>query len=123
MSEIIEEARKKNIDLEVFELEPQKIGLYFVDTRVELANCHDLTNKMREADYIITTAMIFVTDTADEIFRLANENDIKLIMYMESGSNFGEQLINFGADAVLAEYFPYYDFFGNTRYSIFKKSH
>jgi hypothetical protein len=121
VTEIIEEAKNKNVYLEVFDLEPQKVGLEFSGTHIELGSSNDLLEKMKKADYLITTAMIFVTDTADEIFKLANENNVKIIMYMESGSNFGQQILEMGADSVLAEYFPYYDFFGDTRYSIFEK--
>jgi hypothetical protein len=119
VTEIIEESKQKDIHLEVFDLEPQKVGLEFGGTRVKLCSSQDLLEKIKKADYVIATAMIFVTDTADEIFALVSEYDTKLIMYMESGSNFGQQLLDFGADIVLSEYFPYYDFSGDTRYDIF----
>lgn len=121
-TEIIDEAVARNIDLSVLDLEPQKIGLQISGKNVESGGVSDFTERMKSVEYVIATGMIFVSDTADEISRLATENKIKLIMYMETGSNFGPQLLSFGATKVLAEYFPFYDFFGNTKYSIFESS-
>lgn len=121
VTEIIEEASRRNVELNVFDLESQKLGLNLRNVRVDSGNSLNFTDKIKNVDYIVATGMIFVSNTADEIFKLVNENDKKLIMYMESGSNFGESLIKFGAETVLSEYFPYYDFFGDTKYSLFQK--
>lgn len=120
-TEIIEEAIAKDCNLKVLDLEKQKIGLAFHSTHIESNDGTTLQKKIKETDYIVATGMIFVSETADEVFKLAIENGKSLILYMETGSNFGPQLLNYGADSVLSEFFPYYDFFGETKYLIFKK--
>jgi hypothetical protein len=123
VTEIIQTATQKQIDLTVLDLHPQKIGLKFGNTCIGSSHGQDiLCEKVRSVDCVIATGMIFASNTADEIFQLINENGTRLIMFMETGANFGPQLLDFGADAVLSEYFPYYDFFGDTRYSIFKRN-
>lgn len=121
-TEIIDEAATRDIDLSVLDLEPQKIGLEISSKTVESGAGSDITKRIKSAQYVIATGMIFVSDTADEIFRLAIKNEVKLIMYMETGSNFGQQLLGFGASKVLAEYFPFYDFHGKTKYALFESS-
>ncbi len=121
-TEIIEEAAARDIDLSVLDLEPQKIGLQISSKTIEHGAGSDITERIKSAQYIIATGMIFVSNTADVVFSLAIENEVNLIMYMETGSNFGQQLLDFGASAVLAEYFPFYDFYGKTRYTLFQKS-
>lgn len=121
-TEIIEEAKVRDCDLRVFDLEEQKIGLELHSACIEKCGRGDLKKRIAETDYIVATGMIFVSGTADEIFRLATENRKKLVLYMETGSNFGQQLIGYGADMVLSEFFPFYDFFGSTKYMLFRKN-
>ena len=69
----------------------------------------------------IATGMIFVSETADKIFEFARKYNKHLIVFMETGSNFGPQLLKYGADTVLSEFFPFYDFYGDTKYLVSKK--
>jgi len=121
VTEIIEECSNKKLQLSVLDLESSKIGLTFSQNTV--GNSSKLfVKKIKGADYIIATGMIFVSNYADKIFEYANKNNCKLIMYMETGSNFGEKLIEFGAYRVLSEFFPYYDFSGETKYMMYKRN-
>ncbi len=79
-------------------------------------------DKLKDTEYAIVSGMTFVTDTVDGIFKVALQNNVKLIFFMETGSNFGKKLISYGAYKVLSEYFPFYDFYGSTKYEIFRKS-
>lgn len=119
-SEIVEEAKAKNCNLRVIDFEESKIGLSLYGNIVENGK-NRLSEHLLESDYIIATGMIFVTDTADAIFHFIKEYNKKLIIYMQTGSNIGHALIKYGAQKVLCEYFPYYDFSGPTRYSVFEK--
>lgn len=122
VTEIIEESKQKNVNLKVLDLEPQKVGLQFSETKIESNISTNLLELIKNVDYILTTGMVFVTDTADYIFKIAKENNVKIIMYMESGSNFGRELIDMGAHVVLSEFFPYYDFYGDTKYFVFENN-
>ncbi len=110
-TEIIDEAKSKGCGLRVVDLESQKVGLKFNFTCIENNEVTNLQDKIKEADYIVATGMIFVSETADEVFRLTAEAKKGLVLYMETGSNFGQQLLEYGADTVLSEFFPFYDFF------------
>ncbi len=121
-TEIIEEAKARDCNLKVFDLEKQKIGLKLHSACIENGGKTDLEKKIEETDYIVATGMIFVSDTADQVFKFSNQYKKNLILFMETGSNFGPQLLNYGADTVLSEFFPYYDFFGETKYLVFRKN-
>lgn len=119
-TEIIDECERKKIQLSVLDLEPSKIGLIFCKNIVENSNAV-FEEKIKDADYVIATGMIFVSDTADLLFKFTKDNNYKLIFFMETGSNFGEALLDYGAYKVLSEFFPYYDFNGETRYLVHQK--
>lgn len=119
-SEIVEEAMAKNCNLKVADFEESKIGVSLYGNTIENGK-NWLSEHLITSDYIIATGMIFVTDTADSIFHFTKEHNKKLIVYMQTGSNIGQALIKYGAQKVVCEYFPFYDFNGPTRYSVFEK--
>lgn len=120
-TEIIEEAQRKECGLKVLDLEKQKIGLELNATNIENGEQSDIEHEIEATDYIIATGMIFVSETADKIFEFARKYNKHLIIFMETGSNFGPQLLKYGADTVLSEFFPFYDFYGDTKYLVSKK--
>ncbi|MCR4264044.1 MAG: hypothetical protein NUV98_05010, partial [Candidatus Roizmanbacteria bacterium] len=117
VTEIIEECSKKKLLLTVLDLEPSKIGLTLSQKPIEDSN-KLLSERIRQVDYVIATGMIFVSSTADMLFDGAMNQNYKLVLYMETGSNFGERLLQHGAYKVLSEFFPYYDFSGDTKYLV-----
>ena len=121
VTEIINECTKRGLEVSVLDLDQSKIGLILDKKQVEDSRKF-FAEKIKRADYVIATGMIFVSQTADSIFEAAKQNGCKLILYMETGSNFGNELLRHGAYKVLSEFFPYYDFFGDTKYAIFEKS-
>jgi hypothetical protein len=121
-TEIIEEGVERGLDLEVLDLSPDKIGLTFEDVAVGEARGRAFEDVIRDQDVVIASGMIFTSESADEVFQAIRESSCRLVLYMESGSNFGRQLLDYGADRVLAEYFPFYDFWGDTRYAVFEKA-
>lgn len=120
VTEIIEEANNQGLNLSVVDLENTKIDL-IIDKTIVNDGRNKIINKIRQSDYVVVTGMAFSTDTADKIIRVCQENGIKSIFFMQTGANFGNKLIDFGVDKVLSEYFPFYDFHGDTKYSVFKK--
>ncbi len=120
-SEIIEEAKRKKCELKVLDLETQKFGIEVCSVHVDDGQNSDLRREIEYADYIVATGMIFVSRTAEKIFEISAEKNKSMTLYMETGSNFGPQLLDYGADVILSEFFPYYDFFGDSKYLLFKK--
>ncbi len=120
-TEIIEEAKRKKCELKVLDLETQKVGIEVHSVHVDDGHNSDLRSEIENADYIVATGMIFISGTADKIFEISEEKKKNLTLYMETGSNFGPQLLDYGADTALSEFFPYYDFFGDSRYFLSKR--
>lgn len=120
-TEIIEEAKTKNCRLKVFDLEKQKIGIELHSISINDGGRSDIQREIEDADYIVATGMIFVSETADKLFEFVKKSNKSLALYMETGSNFGPQLLEYGADIVLSEFFPYYDFFCDTKFFLSKK--
>lgn len=118
VSEIAETCVSRDLDLTITDLEPSKIGLK-IGAIVEDGKF--TFDKLKNVEYAIVSGMVFETDTADEILKIAKEHNVKLIFFMETGSNFGQELIRYGAFRVLSEYFPFYDFNCDTKYAIFEK--
>lgn len=118
VSEIIETALEYKIEIQVTDLEKTKIDS---TTHVPIVDGAHTLDKLKKSDYAIVTGMVFATDTIDKIMQIAKENKVKLIFFMETGANFGNELIRYGATKVLCEYFPFYDFYGNTKYSIYER--
>jgi hypothetical protein len=110
------------LNVEVLDLSPAKIGLTIEDVAVGAAAGRVIGEVIHEQDVVIASGMIFTNDSVDDIFGAIRSSNCRLILYMESGSNFGRQLLDYGADRVVVEYFPFYDFCGDTRYSIFEKA-
>ena len=120
-TEIIEVAKSKNCKIRILDLEEQKIGMEISAINVNDGSQCDIEEEIKNTDYVVATGMIFVSETADMIIEITKRYDKHLTVYMETGSNFGPQLIKHGVNKVLSEFFPYYDFFGNTKYLVFTK--
>lgn len=119
-TEIIEAVNARGCTLQVLDLEQQKIGSVFDAVEVMPGSDSALESAIGNADYVIATGMIFVSGTADLVFELVSAADAKLILYMETGANFGPALLQHGAAKVLSEFFPFYDFYGDTSFLISK---
>jgi len=120
-TELIEEAKRKKCELKVLDIETKKIGMELGAIHVNDGQNSDLHKEIDHAEHIIATGMIFVSKTAEKVFEISAEKNKSLTLYMETGSNFGPQLLDYGAAVILSEFFPYYDFFGDSKYLIFKK--
>jgi hypothetical protein len=120
-TEIIEEAKNKKCKIRILDLEEQKIGMEISAINVSDGSQCDIEEEIKNTDYIVATGMIFVSETADMIIEIVKSYSKHLTVYMETGSNFGPQLIKHGVNKVLSEFFPYYDFFGDTKYLVFTK--
>lgn len=115
VTELIEEARHRSCTPTVMDLEDQKVGAIFSGVEVERATAATFAAAVMASDYVIATGMIFPCEWADEVFTQVKTKQKKLVLYMESGANFGQTLLRHGAHAVFAEFFPFYDFYGDTR--------
>jgi len=119
-SEIIEGAVKRGIRIRVTDRSDQKVGRSYYGITVEkAAPLAKIIQKYPKTTHIIATGMIFISDTAEEIFEVTKEHDLHLTLYMETGAWLAPELLTYGANRIIAEEFPFYDFRGPTPYRIY----
>lgn len=87
------------------------IGKTFMD-RVPIISGEYTLDALKNADIAIVTGMTIVTKTLDDIISICRENNVKLIVFAETGSNMGQYYIQKGVDCYLGEVFPFYIFNG-----------
>jgi hypothetical protein len=77
---------------------------------------------VRDADLAIVTGMTLATGTLEGIIDTARSSGTKLVLFAETGGNFGEEYCReLGVDAVVSEPFPFYIFQGATRIEVYRK--
>jgi hypothetical protein len=75
-----------------------------------------------KADVAVVTGMALTTDALNDIVHVCRENDTRLVMFAETGANFGEEYCRtIGIDVVVSEPFPFYIFQGLTRIEIYRR--
>lgn len=121
-SEIIEGAVTKGLTIHVTDRSEQKVGKNYYGVTVEAAqSLAQLVTKYPQTTHIIATGMIFISETADEIFKVTNDHNLHLTLYMETGAWLAPELLTLGATKVVAEEFPFYDFAGPIPYRIYSR--
>ena len=77
---------------------------------------------VRDADLAVITGMTLTTDALNDIVHICQENKTRLVMFAETGANFGEEYCRtIGVDVVVSEPFPFYIFQGVTRIEIYRR--
>ena len=61
-----------------------------------------------QSDIAIITGMTLATESLDAIVETAKANNTLIIMFAETGANFGREYCNYGIDVVVSEPFPFY---------------
>jgi hypothetical protein len=102
------------------DLEEEIIGTQVHGVEVE-PGTHTF-HHIQDADVAVITGMTLATDAMDDIIRVCREEGTKIVMFAETGANFGEEYCcTLGVDAVVSEVFPFYIFQGLTRIEIYRK--
>jgi len=95
------------------DLEREMVGSTVHEVRVE--DGYRTLDHVRESDLAIVTGMTIATDTLDLIVEACRETGAKLLIFAETGANFGpEYCRTIGADTVVSEPFPFYIFQGKS---------
>lgn len=118
-----------NIIKELIDKDLQVVGADFDEEIVgkklfnEVAVVHgENTPKLIEqSDVAIVTGMTLTTGTLDEIITAAERYKTRLVVFAETGSNFGSFYVQNGIDCAIGEPFPFYIFQGMTTLNIFRK--
>jgi hypothetical protein len=77
---------------------------------------------VRDSDLAIVTGMTIATDSLELIVEEARAAGTKLLVFAETGANFGEEYCRtVGVDAVVSEPFPFYIFQGTSTIEVYRK--
>jgi len=69
---------------------------------------------LKNADLTVVTGMTIATDTIDDIVETCLRNNVKIIVFAETGANLADYYLKCGVDVYLSEHFPFYIFNGNS---------
>lgn len=102
------------------DLEPETVG-----QRVHGVLVEDGTRtfeRVAESDLAVVTGMTVATDALGPIVEAARAGGAKLLVFAETGANFGEEYCRtLGVDTVVGEPFPFYIFQGVSRIEVFRR--
>jgi len=75
---------------------------------------------LQSVDIAIVTGMTFATGTFDSILATGIKSNTAIVMFCQTGANFAPYLRELGVNSIVAEYFPFYMFPGESAISIFR---
>ncbi len=75
---------------------------------------------MKKSDVAIITGMTIATGTLSPLLEMARKYNTSVIVFAETGYNLAPYYLNFGADAVICEEFPYYIFNGFSNIKVYR---
>jgi len=81
---------------------------------IPIFNGKSTIKEISESDLAIITGMTITSNTIDEIIECCLNNDVKTIIFAETGANLASYYLNQGIDVYLSEYFPFYIFNGRS---------
>jgi hypothetical protein len=77
---------------------------------------------VRDSDLAIVTGMTIATDTLELILAEARRSGTRLLLFAETGANFGEEYCRtMGIDTVVSEPFPFYIFQGTSTIEVHRR--
>jgi len=116
---ILSQLTKKYKNIYSTDLDTSLIGQNICGIEIEDGNIFS-NKRISQSDIAIVTGMTFSTRTFDTILELANKNDVKILMFCQTGSNFAPFLLELGVTGVISELFPFYMFPGITTVKIYR---
>ena len=101
------------------DLEREIIGSVVHGIKIE--DGYQTLDHVRESDLAIVTGMTIATDTLNLIIEAARESGTKLLIFAETGANFGQEYCQtLGVDTVVSEPFPFYIFQGKSTIEVYR---
>ncbi len=117
---LVEELAARGCEVLATDLEPDMIGK--VVSGVEVQDGTRTFDFVRDADLAVVTGMTIATDSLDIIISEAKQAGTKLLVFAETGANFGEEYCRtLGVDTVVSEPFPFYIFQGLSTIEVYRR--
>ncbi|HVP56758.1 MAG TPA: DUF364 domain-containing protein [bacterium] len=117
---LIKALREKSYKVVATDLDSKIIGTSIHGVTVE--DGARTYQAVRDADVAVITGMTLTTDALNDIVHVCQENQTRLVMFAETGANFGDEYCRtIGVDVVVSEPFPFYIFQGVTTIEIYRR--
>lgn len=112
------ELSKYDLEVMATDLDPKLVEKTLVGVTVEHGS-HS-PDVVAKCDVALVTGMTLTTDTLDEILMAAKSSGTKVVLFAETGANFGQEYCALGIDTVVSEPFPFYIFQGQNTIDVFR---
>jgi len=76
---------------------------------------------IKKSDVMIVTGMTLATGTLSNLLKLANKYNTYVVIFAQTGHNLAPFYLNYGADVVVSESFPYYGFHNTGKICVYRK--
>lgn len=96
-----------NFEVQATDFDTSLIGKKLFD-KAPVESGERTLDLVAESDVAIITGMTLATDSLDAIVKTAKANNTLIVMFAETGANFGREYCNYGIDVVVSEPFPFY---------------
>ncbi len=117
---LLRDLRVKGYDVCASDLERDIIGSTVHG--VEIQDGTKTFDLVGQADLAVVTGMTIATDSLELIVEEARKAGTKLLVFAETGANFGEEYCRtIGIDTVVSEPFPFYIFQGASTIEVYRK--
>ncbi|MGQ9603280.1 MAG: Rossmann-like domain-containing protein [bacterium] len=117
---LIKSLRMKGYTVYATDLDQSILGGHI--HHVEIRHGSETYSLIKEADVAVITGMTLTTDTLGDIVSFARTYGTRIVMFAETGANFGEEYCrSLGIDVVVSEPFPFYIFQGLTRIEVYRR--
>ncbi len=120
VGDLIKKLKDKGHSVFATDLDEQLVGKDLHGVHVEHGS--RTLDYVKCCDIAIVTGMALSTNTLDEIFATAQENDTRILLFAETGANFAEEYCcTIGIDTVVSEPFPFYIFQGVSTIEVYRR--
>lgn len=104
----------------------QELGAYVIGTdfdssiignntfNIPIRSGEDTLEILKNSDLAVVTGMTIATATIDDILETCLHNNVKTIVFAETGANLADYYLKHGVDVYLSEHFPFYIFNGDS---------
>lgn len=118
---VIRQIRERGYQVLATDFDETIIGTSFQGVTVESGT--KTLDFVKNCEVAIVTGMTLSTDSLDEIVDVAHQHGTRLLLFAETGANFGEEYCRtIGIDAVVSEPFPFYIFQGVSTIEVYRKA-
>jgi len=116
---ILRSLSRKGWEVYTTDFDPLLVGKPIVDNVQVIHGRHTL-ELVADCDVAVITGMTLATETLDDIIKVAQDSNTRLVMFAETGANFGEEYCKLGVHSVVSELFPFYIWQGPSRIQVFR---